>query len=450
MAVAIVLVLLIVGTVAFHVFTPWWFTPLASNWEMVDDTVDLTFWVTGAVFVGVNLFMAWTVVRYRHRKGQRAHFEPENKKLEWWLTGLTSVGIIALLAPGLDVWAKFVTVPAAASDVEILGQQWSWSYRFPGEDGKLGTTNSRLISLDNPFGINPQDPAGRDDRLVKSAELHLPLDKPVRLLMRSKDVLHQFAVPQFRVKMDMVPGMITQIWVTPTRTGTFDALCEQLCGLPHFAMRGRVVVDDTADFATWLGAQPTYTQVLEQTAGDPVAGQALYAVCSACHGQEGEGNQTLNAPRLSGQAGWYLAKQLKAYKDGVRGNRDDDVWAKQMAPFATILADDTAIRDIVAYIGSLPERPAPATVKGDAGRGKALYASCAACHGGAGQGFWATNAPRLARMSDWYLAQQLRNFQQGIRGGHAQDFSGSQMASMARSLRDDRAIDDLVSYVHPL
>jgi len=450
MAMAIVLVLLVVGTVAFHYFSPWWFTPLASNWEMVDQTVDLTFWVTGAVFVVVNLFMAWTVVRYRHRAGHRAHFEPENKKLEWWLTILTSLGIVAMLAPGLTVWAKFVTVPDNAGVVEVLGQQWSWSYRFPGDDGKLGTTDTRLISLDNPFGMNPQDPAGRDDRLVAGSELRLPLDKPVRVVLRSKDVLHQFAVPQFRVKMDMVPGMITQFWLTPTRTGRFDALCEQLCGLPHFAMRGRVVVAEATEFADWLAQQPTYTQVLAQTAGDPVAGQALYAVCSACHGQEGEGNRELNAPKLSGQGGWYLAKQLKAYKDGVRGNRDDDVYAKQMAPFATTLADDAAIRDVVAYIGSLPERPTPATIKGNAGRGKALYSSCAACHGGLGQGLWATGAPRISRMSDWYLAQQLRNFRQGIRGGHAQDFAGSQMASMSKALADDRAIDDLLSYVHPL
>ena len=335
MAMAIVLALLVVGTVAFHFLSPWWFTPLASNWDTVDQTVDLTFWVTGAVFVAVNLFMAWAVLRYRHRKGQRAHYEPENKKLEWWLTILTSIGIVAMLAPGLTVWAKFVTVPDDATTVEVLGQQWSWSYRYPGEDGKLGTTDARLISLDNPFGMNPQDPAGRDDRLVASPELHLPLNRPVRMVLRSKDVLHQFAVPQFRVKMDMVPGMITQFWLTPTRTGRFDVLCEQLCGLPHFAMRGRVVVED-AEFPAWLARQPTYTQVLAQTAGNAAAGQAHYAVCSACHGLQGEGNRELNAPRLSGQAGWYLAKQLKDYRDGVRGNRDDDVLAKQMAPFAHV------------------------------------------------------------------------------------------------------------------
>ena len=154
MAIAIAIVLLVIGTVAFHILNPWWFTPIASNWGEMDDTVNLTFWVCGAVFVAVNLFMAYAIVRYRHRKGQerRAEYEPEYKKLEWWLIGLTSVGVIAMLAPGLAVWAKFVTVPEDAKVVEALGQQWAWSFRLPGPDNTLGAIDASLISADNPFG----------------------------------------------------------------------------------------------------------------------------------------------------------------------------------------------------------------------------------------------------------------------------------------------------------
>ncbi len=243
MLIAIALIVLVVATVLFHFLTPWWFTPIASNWTTVDSTVDVTFWVTGIVFVAVNLFLAYCIIRYRHRKGNQAHYEPENRKLEWWLTGITSVGIAAMLAPGLSVWAKFVTVPKDASEVEVLGQQWAWSYRFPGKDGLLGASDARLISVDNPFGMDPNDPVGQDDVLVQNPQLHLPIDKPVKMLLRAKDVNHQFAVPQFRMKMDMVPGMVTHFWFTPTRTGEFDVLCEQLCGVAHFAMRGRVVVE---------------------------------------------------------------------------------------------------------------------------------------------------------------------------------------------------------------
>src|SRR2546429_4514403 len=157
MVMAVALVLLVVGTILFHFLSPWWFTPIASNWKMMDDTVNITFVVTGIVFVAVNLFMACAVFLYRHRQGRRAEYAPENKKLEWWLTILTSIGVAAMLTPGLFVWAKFVTVPKGATVVEVVGQQWTWSYRFPGRDGALGSTDARLITPDNPFGIDPKD-----------------------------------------------------------------------------------------------------------------------------------------------------------------------------------------------------------------------------------------------------------------------------------------------------
>lgn len=450
MLIAIALIVLVVATVLFHFLSPWWFTPIASNWDMVDSTVDVTFWVTGIVFVAVNLFMAYCIIRYRHRKGNKAHYEPENKKLEWWLTGITSVGIAAMLAPGLSVWAKFVTVPEDASLVEVLGQQWAWAYRFPGKDGKLGAVDAHLITVDNPFGMDPNDPAGQDDVLVNNPQLHLPIDKPVKMLLRAKDVNHQFAVPQFRVKMDMVPGMITHFWFTPTRTGEFDVLCEQLCGVAHFAMRGRVVVNTQGDFDKWLGEQQTYGQTLAAAKGDPAAGQALFVACSACHGAKAEGNRELNAPKLSGQAGWYLARQIHSFKGGVRGSNDQDTFAKQMIPFASMLADDTAVRNVVAYIKTLPEVRPPASVVGDPVRGKKLYETCSACHGDTAKGIWATNAPRLSNMSDWYMARQLQHFRDGIRGGHPMDFHGAQMRSMAKTLADDQAVADVLDYIRTL
>ena len=450
MAFAFALIALVIGTVLFHFLSPWWFTPIASNWQTVDDTVQVTFWVTGIVFVLVNLFLAYAIIRYRHRKGSKAHYEPENKRLEWWLTGITSVGIAAMLAPGLSVWAKFVNVPEEAGVVEVLGQQWSWSYRFPGRDGALGKTDSKLITLDNPFGMQPDDPVGQDDILVNSPELHLPIDKPVKLLLRAKDVNHQFAVPQFRVKMDMVPGMVTYFWLTPTRTGSFDALCEQLCGTAHFAMRGRVIVDTQEDFDRWLATQPSFERLRAQTAGDPSAGATLFATCSTCHGTQAEGNRDLNAPKLAGQAGWYLARQLRNFQQGLRGAHEADTFGKQMVPFATLLADDAAIRDVVAYVATLPDTRPPATVAGDPERGRGLFQTCTSCHGSDGKGIWATNAPRLANMSDWYMARQLQNYRQGVRGAHRDDFHGAQMAAMARVLKDDQAITDLLDYVHTL
>ncbi|MBM3359626.1 MAG: c-type cytochrome [Betaproteobacteria bacterium] len=450
MVVAIALILLIVGSVLFHFLSPWYFTPIASNWTTIDDTISITFWVTGTVFVAVNLFMAWAVIRYRYRKDRRAAYEPENKKLEWWLTGLTTVGIVAMLAPGLYVWAKFVNVPDDAPVVEAVGQQWHWSYRFPGKDGVLGTVDARYVSDKNPFGMNPDDPNGRDDILISSQELHLPIGKPVKVLLRSKDVLHNFTVAQFRAKMDLVPGLVTYFWFTPTRTGKFDLLCQELCGIGHFAMRGSVVVEEEAAFQAWLSSHPTFAQTSAQAAGDSAAGKPLYATCAACHGAQGEGNPALHAPKLSGQGDWYLKRQLKYYKQGARGAHDKDVFGKMMAPMAATLVDDAAIDNVVAYIKTLPDRPAPATVKGNARNGKQRYVTCGACHGPDGRGVQAMNAPGLAGMSDWYLVTQLKNYKQGIRGTHPQDQYGVQMALMAAILGDDQAINDLVAYINTL
>jgi cytochrome c oxidase subunit 2 len=450
MVLAIVLVLLVVGSVLFHLLSPWYFTPIASNWTAIDDTISITFWVTGSVFVAVNLFLAYCVVRYRHRKETRADYEPENKKLEWWLAGLTSVGIVAMLAPGLLVWAKFVDVPKDAAVFEALGKQWHWSYRFPGKDGVLGTVDARYISDKNPFGINPDDPFGRDDVLVSSPEVHLPIGKPVKALLRSVDVLHDFAVPQFRVKMDLVPGLVTFVWFTPTRTGKFDLLCEELCGTAHFTMRGKVVVEEERAFQQWLGNYPTFAQSLAKVAGDAEAGKPLYAVCAACHGLEGEGNAAMNAPKLSGQGDWYLKRQLNYFKQGTRGAHDKDVYGKQMAPMAATLADDAAMDNVVAYIKTLPDKPAQPTLKNDAANGRNLYVTCGSCHGSDGRGVQATNGPRLAGMSDWYMVTQLKNFKQGIRGAHPKDLYGPQMASMAAILADDQATSDLVAYINTL
>jgi cytochrome c oxidase subunit 2 len=448
MAIAIVLILLVLGSVLFHLLSPWYFTPIASNWGTIDDTISLTFWVTGAVFVAVNLFMAYCVIRYRQRKGSRAVYEPENKKLEWWLTGLTTVGVVAMLAPGLAVWAKFVDVPKDAAVVEAVGKQWQWSYRFPGADGKLGTVDARHVTDKNPFGINPDDPNGQDDIQVASPEVHLPIGKPVKVLLRSIDVLHNFSVAQIRVKMDLVPGLVTYVWFTPTRTGKFDVLCEELCGIAHFTMRGSLVVDEEPAFQAWLSSYPTFAQTSARAAGDAAAGKPLYAVCAACHGVQAEGNPALHAPKLSGQGDWYLQRQLKNYKQGARGTHDKDVFGKMMAPMAATLADDAAIGNVSAYIKTLPDNRAPATVKGNANNGRKRYASCGICHGPDGRGVQQMNAPALKGMSDWYLVTQLKNFKQGVRGAHPQDMYGPQMALMAAILHDDQAVDDLVAYIN--
>jgi cytochrome c oxidase subunit II len=171
-------------------------------------------------------------------------------------------------------------------------------------------------------------------------------------------------------------------------------------------------------------------------------------VCAACHGANGEGNVALNAPRLSGQGAWYLERQLRLFKQGARGTHEKDMFGKMMAPMAATLADDTAIANVAAYIASLPDAPVATTIKGDVNNGRQRYATCAACHGAEGRGIAATNAPRLQGMSDWYMARQLKNFRDGVRGAHAQDIYGGQMALIAGMLADDAAIGDILAYIN--
>ncbi|MEX2124773.1 MAG: c-type cytochrome [Woeseia sp.] len=450
MPLAVALILLVVGSIAFHFLSPWTFTPLASNWGQIDDTISITFWVTGFVFVAVNLFMAYAIIRYRHKKDQRAAYEPENKKLEGWLTVFTTFGVAAMLAPGLFVWAKFVEVPEGAMEVEAVGQQWHWSYRLPGEDGEFGDTDLKLITGDNPFGMDVDDPAGQDDILVSDAQLHLPVDRPVKVWLRSKDVLHNFTVAQFRVKMDLVPGMVTYMWLTPTKTGRYEVLCEELCGIAHHTMRGAVMVEEQQAFDSWVASNPTFADTQQSIQANAAAGAAQYAVCAACHGQQGEGMQVLNAPKIAGQEPWYLKRQLQNYKEGLRGAHEDDVFGRQMAPMARTLATDAAIANIIAHIGTFPDEPPAQTVDGNVAAGANRFTVCAYCHGAEGQGIEAMNAPRLAGMTDWYLAHQLENFRQGIRGEHPEDYYGKQMGFMGRILQDEQAINDVVAYINTL
>jgi len=447
MAIAIVILLLVIGSLIFHFVSPWWFTPLASNWQAIDNTINVTFWVTGFVFVAVNCFLAYVVMRYRYNKNRRSDYQPENKKLEGWLTFITTIGVAAMLAPGLVVWAQFVTVPEQASVIEAVGQQWHWSFRLPGKDGKLGKTAIELVNQDNPFGIDPKDLAGQDDILVKSNELHLPINQAVKVLLRSKDVLHNFTVPQFRVKMDLVPGLSSYLWFTPTKFGRFEILCEELCGVAHYTMRGHVVVESSADYQTWLVKQTTFEQSLNAIPASIAKGSKIYIQCMACHGDKAQGNKILGAPQLAGQAKWYLERQLKYYKNHIRGNEKSDTYGQQMALMTASLVDDTVISEVAAYLSSLPSSPVQGTTKGNITKGQELYENCAYCHGKSAQGNYALNAPKLSDQYEWYLKRQIVNYQKKIRGDHVQDLYGSQMIFMSKLLQSDQAINDVTAYI---
>ena len=252
----------VIGSVVFHLVTPWWWTDIASNWGGMDDTILLTFWIAGGVFILVCLFIVYCVFKFSYKEGRKAEYKPEDNKLEKILTWATALGVAALLAPGLVVWSQFIKTPSNAINVEVMAWQWGWQYRLPGEDGKLGTTQVTNISDENLFGINLDDPYGKDDILIESSELHLKKNKPVKILLRSVDVLHNFYVPQFRAKMDSVPGVVTYYWFEPNKIGEYEVLCAEYCGVGHYGMRGTVFVDNEQNYENWLNEQEIFSDVM--------------------------------------------------------------------------------------------------------------------------------------------------------------------------------------------
>ena len=171
--------------------------------------------------------------------------------------------------------------------------------------------------------------------------------------------------------------------------------------------------------------------------------------CTTCHGAEGIGNIAIEAPRLAGMEAWYLKRQLENFRAGIRGTHGEDIQGIAMRPMAAKLSDES-IADIVDWVGDWEYVPAEATVEGNVRQGRTAFQACAACHGANAQGNEALGAPALAGQNDWYLLTQLRNFRAGFRGSHQEDTFGSQMVTMSKTLTDDQAVINVVSYINTL
>lgn len=398
MAIAIILGLIVVVSILFHLLAPWHLTPAASNWGSIDTTLFITLVICGVFFIAIVGFMVVAIIRFRHREGRRARYEPESRKLELWLIVATSIGIIGMLAPGLVVYSDFVQVPKDAYPLEVVAQQWQWAFRFPGQDGQLGRADVKWVDAGNPLGLDPDDPLGQDDVLIRSNEVRLPLDRPVKVLLRSKDVLHNFYIPQIRGKMDMVPGMVSHFWFTPTVAGQYEILCAEFCGVGHFNMRGMMRVEPVQAFDQWLAAQPTFAQTLASAGKSDQGGLAEKGRqlaethgCRACHSQDG--SESLGP-------GWQdLYGREEKMADGSSVKADEaylresilDPRAKLVQGFPPVMVPYTFTQDelaaLVAFIQSLSAAGQSAQgasgAGGDAvGQGQRLAQSlgCLACH----------------------------------------------------------------------
>ena len=292
MRIAILLCVVTIGSVVYNFTTPFHFDAIGSNWNLIDFTVYVTFVICGVAFVALGLLMAWWVYKFQHQDGKFAEYEPENAKLESRLTIITTIGVVVMLAPGLVAWNDFIHVPKDAYELEVYSKQWKWSYRLPGADGIFGAAHNKYVTIDNPFGMKPGDPYGEDDILIPEKIVKIPVDRPVKVLLRSEDVLHDFWVPAIRAKMDAVPGMVTYFWFEPIVEKVYEVLCAELCGRGHHSMRGEMHVVSMDAYGTWLNDRVTWAGMQEGAV--PLSPEAAHGRdvastngCFACHSMDG-------------------------------------------------------------------------------------------------------------------------------------------------------------------
>jgi cytochrome c oxidase subunit 2 len=234
----------------------WWMPQLASiHGADIDRVFLVTLAISGILFVLLQGILAYFAFRYGDRGGERARYwiRPKLEKRFALVAGIIIFGVdVTLFALGDSQWFKaWGPYPPGTPVVEVMGEQFAWNFRYPGPDGVFGKTDASLISSTNSFGIDKTDPASADD-VISINQLHLPEGKPVRLRIRSHDVIHSFFLPHQRVKQDAVPGMEIEIWFTPNRAGEYDIACSQLCGLGHYRMRGQLTVESEEAFGKWL------------------------------------------------------------------------------------------------------------------------------------------------------------------------------------------------------
>lgn len=221
------------------------------------------------IFVAWTAFFVYCLVRFRQSKVDRAdHHGWKSHAASFIPDGLVlGFELWLIFALGLPVWSKIKNEfpdPASAHVVEMVAQQFSWGFHYTGPDGKFGKKAPEFVTVTNQLGIDPSDEGGKDD-LVFHNVLHVPLGKPTLIYMTSKDVIHSFFVPEFRVKQDTVPGMRIPLWFEPTKTGTYEIGCAQLCGTGHYVMRADLIVDTPEDYDAWLASRAADKQAAKPT-----------------------------------------------------------------------------------------------------------------------------------------------------------------------------------------
>ncbi|HYP29505.1 MAG TPA: cytochrome c oxidase subunit II [Blastocatellia bacterium] len=256
-ALALMLVLLAVGTVLLFVGQDtWWFPQNHSvHGSAIDAQFMRTLVVVGIAFVGAQVALGYAVFRFGRKGDARAVYSHGSTRLEITWTLITAAIFIAIAVLGQRVWAQLHLndAPADSVKVSVVGQQFQWNFHYPGADNEFGKTDPKFYddSTLNFVGVDPSDAKGRDD--VQATTLLIPVNRPVELTLRSKDVIHSLFIPHMRIKQDAVPGLAIRVHFTPTQVGRYEIPCAELCGNNHFNMKSFLLVlteEEYSDLAT--------------------------------------------------------------------------------------------------------------------------------------------------------------------------------------------------------
>jgi len=244
----------------------------------IDHIIEFSHWFMAILFFGWSAFLIYVLIRFRKSRNPVADHEGVKSGISTHLEfAVVLIDAVLLVGFAIPIWGKFVNEFPDSKDaivVHAVGQQFNWNFHMPGPDGQFGRRDLNLVNNTNPLGLDPDNAEAKDD-LVALGELHVPVNRTVIVEISSKDVIHNFALPHMRAAQDAIPGTIIPMWFTPIKTGSYEIVCGQLCGLGHYAMKGMLVVDTPADYQAWLkeraelsGTQ-TAPAALDRPPGEP-------------------------------------------------------------------------------------------------------------------------------------------------------------------------------------